>query len=95
MCYHKVTAENYKGLRDNFMNLIRLIMTKADTCKIEPVLEKYLEEYKMIGKFSPATTGDDYSSAQKKLGLKNQGEAFTWSNEEIDRFLPEELRLCK
>ena len=41
MCYHKVTAENYKGLRDNFMNLIRLIMTKADTCKIEPVLEKY------------------------------------------------------
>ena len=49
----------------------------------------------MIGKFSPATTGDDYSSAQKKLGLKNQGEAFTWSNEEIDRFLPEELRLSK
>ena len=95
MCYHKVTAENYKGLRDNFMNLIRLIMTKADTCKIEPVLEKYLEEYKMIGKFSPATTGGDYSSAQKKLGLKNQGEAFTWSNEEIDRFLPEELRLSK
>ena len=93
MCSHKVTAENYKGLRDDFMNLIRLIMAKTDESKTEQLLDKYLEEYKMIGKFSPATTGYDYDSAQKKLGLKNEGESFTWSNEEIDRFLPQELRI--
>lgn len=95
MCSHKTTAEHYKSLRDSFMNLIRMIMEGTDISKTEPLLEKYLEEYKLIGKFSPTTTGDDYESAQNKLGLKNEGETFTWSNEEIDRFLPEELRLSK
>ncbi len=35
-----------------------------------------------------------YNEAQKALGIaENSDEEFTWSNSEIDRFLPQELRL--
>ena len=38
------------------------------------------------------TNEDDYKSAQKSLGLNGEGETFTWSKEEINEFLPIELR---
>lgn len=93
MCSHKTTAESYKALRDSFMNLIRQIISEDDSILKASLLEKYLDEYKLIGRHSPTTNSDDYAKAQSALGLKNKGETFTWSNEEIDRFLPEELRI--
>lgn len=93
ICSHKQTAEEYKSLRDRFMDLIRQIMDGKAESIIEPQLQQLLNEYSLIGKHSFDTTGDDYSSSQQKLGLQGNGESFTWSNEEIDKFLPEELRL--
>ena len=47
----------------------------------------------MIGKYSPATSSGDYINAQRGLGLGNsEGEEFTWSDEEINKFLPSSLR---
>jgi len=45
---------------------------------------------------SPVTTSKDYSKAQLALGIGNNfDEEFSWSDSEIDRFLPKNLRLSK
>lgn len=94
MCYHKQTAEDYKQLRDIFMDIIRQIKSGVDISLVEPKLQQCLHDYSIIGKYSLSTNNKDYKAAQKKLGLNGQGETFTWSSEEIDRFLPIELREC-
>ena len=93
ICSHKQTAEEYKSLRERFVDLIRQIMDGKTKDCTETQLQRLLDEYSLIGKHSFDTTVSDYSNAQRKLGLHGGGESFTWSNEEIDRFLPEELRL--
>lgn len=92
ICSHKQTAEEYKSLRERFVDLIRQIMDGKPKDCTEPQLQRLLDEYSLIGRHSFDTTVDDYCKAQQKLGLHGNGESFTWSNEEIDRFLPEELR---
>jgi hypothetical protein len=59
--------------------------------------EKLKEEYKFICEIAPQTNRKEYYEAQKRLNkeIKNDGEDFTWSDEEIDHFLPEALRLTK
>lgn len=54
-------------------------------------------EYQTICDLSSQTEPSDYDSAQIKLNIKGlvKGEEFTWTDEEIDRFLPKELRLAK
>lgn len=95
MCSHKSVAENYKRLRDNFMCLIEEIMSNAYSEKILRERRDILQDqYSGQGEFAPETTYADYSSAQKGLGIsKNSNEEFTWSDSEIDKFLPEKLRL--
>ena len=56
------------------------------------LLQQYLHDYSMLGKYSMTTNENDYKATQKSLGLKGEGECFTWSSKEIDRFLPIELR---
>jgi hypothetical protein len=53
------------------------------------------QEYQSISDLSPSTGEDEYVKAQKLLGLNGSGEQFTWTDKEIDRFLPEELHLVK
>lgn len=90
---YKIAAEEYKSLRESFMNLIRIIYQKGDSNFIGKQCESYLEKYKQIGKMSPDTTKEDYKKAQDSLGLKGTGESFTWSDEQIDRLLPTGLKL--
>ncbi|MDD2437516.1 MAG: hypothetical protein PHX50_11845 [Massilibacteroides sp.] len=94
MIYHKQAAEDYKTLRDNLMDVIRRIYSGRSESEIESLLKDYLHDYSMIGKYSLTTTYEDYQSAQKSLGLTGSNESFTWANDEIDRFLPLELRIC-
>jgi hypothetical protein len=97
MCQQKNTAEGYKTLRDKYMSLIEEVMSNTtDESKLRIKRDKLLKKYSAIGEFSPRTTYADYVDAQKSLGLKgNTNEEFTWSNKEIDKFLPKELRLGK
>mgnify|MGYP006319156869 FL=1 len=92
MCCHKQAAEDYKQLRDLFMDIIRQIKSGKDISTLEPILQQYLHDYSTLGKYSMTTNEDDYKSAQKSLGLNGEGETFTWSKEEINKFLPIELR---
>ncbi len=92
MCYHKQAAEDYKQLRDSFMDIIRQVKSKAEISVVESRLHKCLHDYSILGKYSLPTNEQDYVNTQQSLGLGGQGESFTWSSEEIDRFLPIELR---
>jgi len=95
MINHKVVAERYKALRDEYMSLIEEIMSNAyDETILRNKKEKLMKRYSKIGEFAPPTNYDDYKATQNSLGLKgNSNEEFTWSNEEIDKFLPLELKL--
>ena len=98
MDLHKKTALKYMALRDSYLSLITDIMNESiDSNNIINKREKLKEEYKSICESAIQTNRKEYYEAQKRLStkIKNKGEDFTWSDEEIDRFLPEALRLTK
>lgn len=91
---HKMYAEKYKGLRDEYIGLIEEIMSNSS---VEDVLRSKRDDlqkcYSAIGENAPGTTIKDYIEAQNGLGLNgNSGEEFTWADKEINKFLPEKLR---
>ena len=92
---HRLAAENYKELRDAYLLLIEEIMSNNnDFEELRSKSKDYQQQYSIIGKYSPTTTYNDYKEAQKGLGLNgNSNEEFTWSDEEINRFLPQNLRV--
>jgi len=97
MFQHKVFAEKYKSLRDEYMSLIEDVMSNTTSEKKQRKRHlKLQKKYSQIGENAPETNTEDYESSQKSLGLVgNSDEEFTWSDKEIDLFLPEKLRLKK
>ena len=95
MVQHKASAEKYKTLRDEYMSLIQDVITNTLTEEIlRKKRNKLQKKYSSIGENAPATAYGDYKAAQLALGLSgNSDEEFTWSKEEINKFLPEELRI--
>lgn len=98
MLSHKSAALEYMALRDKYRLLITDIMNQKISidmiCDKRDILQA---EYQQASNRSPITTSKDFDTAQLRLNKRGKvaGEQFTWSNEEIDRFLPEELRLSK
>ena len=97
MDLHKKAAIKYMELRGSYLSLITDIMNeKIDSDNIIIRREQLKKEYNSICDSAPQTNRKEYCEAQKRLGTgKNDGEDFTWSDKEIDRFLPEALRLEK
>lgn len=94
---HKMYAEKYKNLRDEYMGLIEETMSNTiSDSELRSKKDDLQKRYSVIGANAPETTGEDYKQAQIGLGLDgNSGEEFTWADKEIDLFLPEQLRLKK
>ena len=92
---HRNIAEEYKILRDSYMMLIGEAMSNAyDEKTLREKGQELQKLYSAIGKYSPTTTYDDYQNTQKGLGLSGEkDEEFTWSDKEINRFLPQLLRI--
>lgn len=93
---HKNSALKYMNLRDNFKLLIVDIMNNDITSESLKVKRDLLQrEHQTISDLAPQTGRVDYSQAQLRLNKRGvvSGEDFTWSDEEIDWFLPENLRL--
>jgi len=92
---HRKIAEEYKIIRDQYMSLIEEVISNAfddDTLRLKS--NELQKQYGSIGKYAPRTTASDYKKTQIGLGIgEDTGEEFTWSNEEINKFLPLELRL--
>jgi hypothetical protein len=96
MIQHKIFAEKYKTLRDNYMSLIEDIMDNDNIELLKTRRDNLQNKYSMIGEHAPSTNYKDYIAAKKNLGLpENQNEEFTWTDNEIDKFLPRSLKLIK
>lgn len=95
---HKSSALKYMGLRDSYRLLIADVMHgKISNDNIIARRDLLQREYQVISDLAPQTTSDEYVEAQKRLNKRGeiQGEEFTWSDDEIDCFLPENLRIKK
>ena len=86
------------GLRDQYRLLIADIMNDTlDEKNIMSRRDSLQYQYQVISDLAPQTSPENYTDAQKRLNKRGaiSGEEFTWSDEEIDWFLPETLRLKK
>ena len=95
---HKNSALKYMGLRDQYRLLIADIMNDTlDEKNIMSRRDSLQYQYQVISDLAPQTSPENYTDAQKRLNKRGaiSGEEFTWSDEEIDWFLPETLRLKK
>ncbi len=93
---YKKFALKFLELRDKYKNFIVDIMNNLDEERIVARRDLLQEQYQIIASLSPQTNYDDYQEAQKALlGKIVSDEEFTWSDSEIDRFLPKELRLSR
>ncbi len=92
---HRLAAETYKELRDSYLILIEEIASNEnDLSELRSSAREHQKQYSSIGKYSPTTTYKDYQAAQNQLGLNgNSDEEFTWTDEEINRFLPQRLKV--
>ncbi|MDP2631760.1 MAG: SLATT domain-containing protein [Candidatus Uhrbacteria bacterium] len=95
---HKNSALKYMGLRDCYRSLITDIMNESlSQDSLLAGRDALQREYNIISELAPQTGSQEYTETQIRLNKngKVEGEEFTWSDEEIDRFLPESLRLKK
>jgi hypothetical protein len=93
---HKNSALKYMSLRARYKSLITDVMNgSVSKREIGHRRDELQDEYQSISDLAPQTDYEDYKMAQSKLGLLGgDSEQYTWSDDEIDKFLPEHLRLC-
>ena len=92
---HKIYAEKYKTLRDEYMGLIEEIMSNSTPeDQLRNKRDEFQNYYSSIGEFAPNFDTIDYEQARIGLGIsKLNKEEFTWSDSEIDKFLPKQLQI--
>lgn len=92
---HKNSALQYMGLRDEYKNFIVDIIDSSMTYElINQKRDQLQNKYQLISELSWQSKYIDYLRAQVKLFWDNRsGEEFTWSNNEINQFLPASLHL--
>jgi hypothetical protein len=93
---HKGTALKFMALRDRYTVLIADML--GEYIKRPEIIARrdaLLNEYQNICDQAPQTGPKEYTEAQSRLNKRGvvESEQFTWSDEEIDRFLPRELRI--
>jgi len=90
---HKITAQKLWLIREKYQNLIADIMNdKYSSNEITEKRDSLLSELNRILENAPPTDKIAYFKARKALKIK---EEMTFSNKEIDSFLPKELRIEK
>src|SRR3989338_4728182 len=93
---HKNSALKYMQLRDKYRGLIVDIMNeKILQDAIIDRRNSLQAEYQVISDLAPQTGTKEYAEAQKRLHTAgvSGGEQYTWSDIEIDQFLPQNLHL--
>lgn len=90
---HRQIAKELWYVREKYVNLMAdLLNQKISKETIVSRRDNLIEELKMIYKFAPITSTKAYHKAQKALKIN---EELTFSDEEIDQFLPQELKSKK
>lgn len=96
---HADVANKLWNIRESYISLIAEI--KANTLTVEQIKQKRDELQKslhIVYQDAPRTNAKAYEIASKSLNQNsqiNQGEEMTFSDKEIDRFLPNDLRRNK
>lgn len=90
---HRYLAKELWYIREKYVNLMAdIINSKISDDTIATRRNELIEELKLIYKFAPTTSPKAYKKAQ---GALKMDEEFTFSDDEIDQFLPDELKLTK
>ena len=93
---HKNSALKYMQLRDKYRGLIVDIMNeRAPQEALIARRDSLQAEYQVISDLASQTGTKEYAEAQKRLHTAGASgeEHYTWSDAEINQFLPENLRL--
>lgn len=87
---HRQTAKELWYIRERYVGLMTDIINKEISEEtIKSRRDEIIEELKMIYQFAPITSNKAYKNAQIALKIN---EELTFSNKEIDQFLPTELK---
>jgi|ERR1039458_442092 hypothetical protein len=90
---HKQAASDLWLIREKYLSLITdLVMGEKPIENLQQERDVLLKQLHEVYAGSPATTNDAYAKAQKALKTK---EDLTFSESEIDAFLPTELKRAK
>ena len=90
---HKQTASHLWLIREKYLSLITdLVMGEKPIEKLQQERDGLLKELHEAYSSAPPTTGNAYAKAQEALKIK---EDLTFSEAEIDAFLPKELKRGK
>ena len=88
---HRQAAKELLYLRDKYQYLIADITRGVTDDKEATILrDKLLREANIVYRFAPTTSSKAYKKASQALKIN---EELTFSNSEIDQFLPDELKL--
>ena len=89
--WHKQAANSLWSIRERYIHLLADIKNEAVTKR--EIIERrdgLLRELDQVYRYAPRTSSKAYKRARTALKVN---EEFTFSADEIDRFLPDELRM--
>ena len=90
---HRMAAKRLLYLRDQYLILIQEAMSERTSAEqLQNKLESLQREASIVYEYAPDTSSKAYAAAGEALKTK---EEFTFSREEIDMLLPEDLRLTR
>lgn len=90
---HRYIAKELWYVREKYINLMTdIINEQLSEQSIITRRDQLIEELRLIYKFAPQTDSKSYELARKALKIN---EELTFSDEEIDDFLPDELKMIK
>lgn len=90
---HRYIARELWYIRERYTNLIAdIINGRLSNDSVISKRDQLIEELKLVYKFAPETNVKSYEKARKALKIN---EEFTFSDDEIDQFLPDGLRFRK
>jgi hypothetical protein len=87
---HRDTASDIWPIRESYLSLLTdIVGGDEDIKKLRERRDSLQQSLAAIYRGAPHTDGKAYSEAQKAL---QQNDEYTFSDEEIDKFLPEDLK---
>jgi len=90
---HRQLAKELWYIRERYVNLMADVVNgRLNEETVTSRRDQLIEELKLIYKFAPITPSKAYQEARKALKIN---EELTFSNEEIDNFLPDSLKIIR
>lgn len=86
---HRIAANKFIVVRNQLLHIIEELHSKVDLSQVKAEYKQILSDLNNLYLEAPSTTDSAVSKASKALDMKNE---YTYTEEEIDHFLPKHLR---